>query len=415
MIFDLAGKRREIQRIETAMTDPSFWDDPARAQQQVRQLKLLKGPVERYEELERQLEDLQVLAELAAEEADVSVVPEIEEGIAKAEAGLRQLELDLLLTGPYDGYDAIVSLHPGAGGTESQDWAQMLWRMYTRWAEDHGYQVEVLDLLEGEEAGIKSVTFAVRGPNAYGYLRSEHGVHRLVRISPFDAAGRRHTSFASVDVLPDLGDSPEIEIRPEDLRIDVFRAGGHGGQHVNKTESAVRIVHLPTGIVATCQNERSQHANRETAMKILKARLARYYEEQRLKEIAALRGEVGEIAWGNQIRSYVFQPYTLVKDHRTGVEVGNVQAVMDGHLDPFINAYLRWEAARTGKLGRGGSAGDGRDKGVAAGDRAAGATPPSPGAGAAGDGAADGGRDGRAGVAGKARAGSSEGAGRGGR
>ncbi|QIA26262.1 peptide chain release factor 2 [Thermaerobacter sp. PB12/4term] len=364
--LDLAGKRREIERIEQAMTEPGFWDDPERAQHQVRQLKVLKGPVERYEALDRKLEDLQVLAELAAEEADVSVIPELEEGIAQVEEGLRQLELELLLTGPYDGYDAIVSLHPGAGGTESQDWAQMLWRMYTRWAEDRGYQVEVLDLLEGEEAGIKSVTFAVRGPNAYGYLRSEHGVHRLVRISPFDAAGRRHTSFASVDVLPDLGDSPEIEIRPEDLRIDVFRAGGHGGQHVNKTESAVRIVHLPTGIVATCQNERSQHSNRETAMKILKARLARYYEEQRLKEIAALRGDVGEIAWGNQIRSYVFQPYTLVKDHRTGVEVGNVQAVMDGQLDVFINAYLKWEAARSGKLGARSGDGPGQVRDAAA-------------------------------------------------
>ncbi|HEY8415739.1 MAG TPA: peptide chain release factor 2 [Thermaerobacter sp.] len=348
MIFDLASKRQEIARIEQAMTAPDFWDDAQRAQQAVRELKLLKGPVERYEEIERKLDDLQVLAELAAEEQDTSVLPELEAELRQVEESMRQLELDLLLTGPYDSYDAIVSLHPGAGGTESQDWAQMLFRMYTRWAEDHGFQVEVLDLLEGEEAGIKSVTFAVRGPNAYGYLRSEHGVHRLVRISPFDAAGRRHTSFASVDVLPDLGDSPEIEIRPEDLRIDVFRAGGHGGQHVNKTESAVRIVHLPTGIVATCQNERSQHANKETAMKILKARLARYYEEQRLKQIAELRGDVGEIAWGNQIRSYVFQPYTLVKDHRTNVEIGNVQAVMDGHIDPFINAYLKWEASRSG-------------------------------------------------------------------
>ena len=352
MLFDLAGKRREIARIEQAMAEPSFWDDSQQAQQQVRQLKLLKGPVERYEALQAQLDDLQPLAELAAEEADVSMIPELERGIQQVEEGLHRLELDLLLNGTYDAHDAIVSLHPGAGGTESQDWAQMLWRMYTRWAEDHGFQVEVLDLLEGEEAGIKSVTFAVRGPNAYGYLRSEHGVHRLVRISPFDAAGRRHTSFASVDVLPDLGDSPEIQIRPEDLRIDVFRAGGHGGQHVNKTESAVRIVHLPTGIVATCQNERSQHSNRETAMKILKARLARHYEELRLKEIAALRGDVGEIAWGNQIRSYVFQPYTMVKDHRTGLEVGNVQAVMDGHIDPFINAYLRWDAARSGSGSR---------------------------------------------------------------
>ncbi|HEY8449964.1 MAG TPA: peptide chain release factor 2, partial [Bacillota bacterium] len=252
----------------------------------------------------------------------------------------------LLLTGEYDAEDAILSLHPGAGGTESQDWAEMLMRMYVRWAERKGFEVRVLDYLEGEEAGLKSATLSIRGRYAYGFLKAEKGVHRLVRISPFDASGRRHTSFASVDVLPDLEDDGDVEIRPEDLRIDTFRSGGAGGQHVNKTDSAVRITHLPTGIVVSCQNERSQHANREAAMKILKARLRKLKEEERERQLAELRGEQGEIAWGNQIRSYVFHPYTLVKDHRTGVEVGNVQAVMDGDIDVFIYALLEQRAAQ---------------------------------------------------------------------
>ena len=286
------------------------------------------------------------LVELAQAEGDLSLQDEILAEVQDLEKAVGELELSVLLSGRYDQDDAIVSLHAGAGGTESQDWAAMLMRMYVRWAERKDYQVEVLDYQEGEEAGIKSATLSVRGPLAYGFLKTERGVHRLVRISPFDASGRRHTSFASVDVLPDLGDdADDIEIRPEELRIDTYRAGGAGGQHVNKTDSAVRITHLPTGIVVTCQNERSQHANRETAMKILRARLRKLREEERERELAELRGEQREIAWGSQIRSYVFHPYTLVKDHRTGVEVGNVQAVMDGDIDPFIYAVLEQSAA----------------------------------------------------------------------
>jgi len=250
------------------------------------------------------------------------------------------------LNGSYDKNNAIVEIHPGAGGTESQDWASMLLRMYTRWAEDKGYVVETLDYQPGEEAGIKSVTLLIKGHNAYGYLKAEKGVHRLVRISPFDAAGRRHTSFVSVDVIPEMDDDVEIEIRPEDLRIDTYRSSGAGGQHVNKTESAVRITHLPTGIVVTCQSERSQIQNRERAMKILKARLLELKRQEQEKQLAELRGEQKEIAWGNQIRSYVFHPYSLVKDHRTGVEVGNVQAVMDGEIDVFIDAYLRQQVQK---------------------------------------------------------------------
>ncbi len=248
--------------------------------------------------------------------------------------------METLLHGPYDRNNAIVSLHAGAGGTEAMDWVAMLFRMYTRWCEDKGYEVKVLDMLPGEEAGIKSVTFHVIGPNAYGYLRCERGVHRLVRISPFDASGRRHTSFASVDVMPELEDDAEIEIRPEDLRIDTYRSSGAGGQHVNKTESAVRITHIPTGIVVQCQNERSQIQNRETAMKMLKARLLELKEREQEEKLRQLKGEVKKIEWGSQIRSYVFHPYNLVKDHRTGAETGNIQAVMDGELDQFINAYL---------------------------------------------------------------------------
>ncbi|HEY8498543.1 MAG TPA: peptide chain release factor 2, partial [Limnochordales bacterium] len=316
----------------------------------------LRRSVEAFEEVARQVDDLATLFELAQEEArqagqggepvsHSALGPELLQEAEQAEARLHRLEMETLLAGPYDRHDAILSIHPGAGGTESQDWAQMLLRMYRRWAEDSGFKVEVLDLLPGEEAGIKSATLAIKGPNAYGFLRAEKGVHRLVRISPFDASGRRHTSFASVDVLPDLPTDLAIEIRPEDLRVETFRAGGHGGQYVNKTESAVRITHLPTGIVVTCQSERSQLQNRETALRILKARLLERKLAEQREQIEELRGEQGEIAWGNQIRSYVFQPYTLVKDHRTGYETADVQAVMDGELQPFIEAYLRWQAA----------------------------------------------------------------------
>jgi peptide chain release factor 2 len=288
--------------------------------------------------------DLAALAEMAAEAPDdPDLAAEAERLLPQLDAALHALEMRVLMTGPHDAGDAILAVHPGAGGTESQDWAQMLLRMYTRWAERRGFTVEVLDWLPGEEAGIKSATLAVRGPCAYGLLRAEKGVHRLVRISPFDASGRRHTSFASVDVLPDVPEA-EIEIRPEDLRIDVFRSSGAGGQHVNKTESAVRIVHLPTGIVVTCQNERSQHSNREAAMTILRARLAERREQEQRREMAAARGQQGEIAFGSQIRSYVLHPYTLVKDHRTEVETGNVQAVLDGEIDAFIDAFLLGQA-----------------------------------------------------------------------
>ncbi len=293
------------------------------------------------------VEDLLVLDELAISEDDDEARAEVSDGAARLSEEVSRLELRELLRGKYDTADAIVSLHAGAGGTEAQDWVQMLWRMYQRWAEGRGFEVELLDVLPGDDAGVKSVDIEVRGDYAYGYLRAEKGVHRLVRISPFDASGRRHTSFASVDVLPVMEGDALIEINPEDLRVDTFRSGGAGGQHVNKTESAVRITHVPTGIVVACQNERSQHSNRETAMRMLRAKLLERKEEEERAELARLRGDQGAIAWGNQIRSYVFQPYTLVKDHRTNTEIGNVQAVMDGELDPFIESYLRKEAGGT--------------------------------------------------------------------
>lgn len=329
------------------MARPGFWDDRQHAREQLKHLNRLREPVNQWQAMRRRYDDAATLLELAEEEGDTAVIDEIRSEIEKLEREIDQFRLSLLLTGEYDEENAILSLHPGAGGTESQDWAEMLMRMYIRWAEDKGYEVKVLDYLEGEEAGLKSATLSIRGRNAYGFLKAEKGVHRLVRISPFDASGRRHTSFASVDVLPDLEENDDIEIKPEELRIDTFRSGGAGGQHVNKTDSAVRITHLPTGIVVTCQNQRSQHANRETAMQILKARLRELKEREREQQLAALRGDQGEIAWGNQIRSYVFHPYTLVKDHRTGVEVGNVQAVLDGDIDPFIDAFLRQRAAGT--------------------------------------------------------------------
>ena len=338
------------------MARPDFWGDGVGAKARIEELRQLRRAVESYESVARRVEDLAVLFEIAESEAEQAgrgadpvtqseMGAELLEELKQAESEVHRLELETLLNGPYDRHDAILSIHPGAGGTESQDWAQMLLRMYRRWAEENGFKVEVLDLLPGEEAGIKSATLAIKGPNAYGFLRAEKGVHRLVRISPFDASGRRHTSFASVDVLPDLPTDIAIEIKPDEIRIDTFRASGHGGQYVNKTESAVRITHLPTGIVVTCQSERSQLQNREAAMRILKARLLERKLAEQREQLEELRGELGEIAWGNQIRSYVFQPYTMVKDHRTGYETGDVQAVMDGELQPFIEAYLRWQAA----------------------------------------------------------------------
>lgn len=323
------------------MAQPGFWDDPAAAQSTVRRLKAVKARLDTFAGLGRRLDDAGALLDLAEEESAPDLAAEARRELQMLREALERLELETLMGGPYDRHAAILALHAGAGGTEAQDWVQMLMRMYTRWAEDHGYEVTVLDTVEGEEAGLKSVTLLVEGEYAYGFLKPERGVHRLVRISPFDASGRRHTSFASVDVVPDLPEDDEIEIDPEELKIDTMRASGAGGQHVNKTSSAVRITHLPTGIVVHCQNERSQHANRDTAMRILKARLAKLREEEREKELAELRGEQREIAWGSQIRSYVLQPYTLAKDHRTGVEVGNVMGVLDGNLDPFIYGVLR--------------------------------------------------------------------------
>jgi peptide chain release factor 2 len=307
----------------------------------LQKLNALKDKVEKFHKLEQKLEDVDTLIALAEETGDQDILGEIKQEAYTLKNMLEKARLETLLSGKYDGNNAIVSLHAGAGGTEAQDWVQMLLRMYSRWAEDRGYKVSTLDMLPGEEAGIKSVTILVEGPNAYGYLKSEKGVHRLVRISPFDAANRRHTSFASVDVMPEINDDVEIEIKPEDLKIDTYRASGAGGQYVNKTESAVRITHIPTGIVVACQTERSQQSNRNTAMKLLKAKLFELRQEEQQKEIDKLRGVQREIAWGSQIRSYVFHPYSLVKDHRTNMEVGNVQAVMDGEIDDFINAYLK--------------------------------------------------------------------------
>lgn len=323
------------------MSEPNFWDDADRAKKISREVSLLKGRLEAWQNVDTRLTDVDLLIELALEEDDPETLAEAASELGEIERSVEQIELQALLSGEYDSSNAILEIHPGAGGTEAQDWAQMLLRMYTRWAEEQGFKTDVLDLLPGDEAGIKSATLQISGENAYGYLRSEMGVHRLVRISPFDSSGRRHTSFASVEVLPQVEDDTSVEINPSDLRIDTYRASGAGGQHVNKTDSAVRITHLPTGIVVQCQTERSQHANKDSAMKILRARLLELKLREKESELQALRGDQGEIAWGNQIRSYVFCPYTMVKDHRTNVEVGDVDAVMDGELDTFIEAYLR--------------------------------------------------------------------------
>lgn len=323
------------------MTQPGFWDDPKKAQQIIDENSSLKDSVSTFHALQRAYDDVTVLLELAGEENDEELIKEAGQELQALQEKMDQFELNLLLNEPYDKNNAILELHPGAGGTESQDWASMLLRMYTRWAEDQNYKVETLDYLPGDEAGVKSVTLLIKGHNAYGYLKAEKGVHRLVRISPFDSSGRRHTSFVSCHVMPELDDDIQIEIRSEDIKIDTYRASGAGGQHVNKTDSAVRITHLPTNIVVTCQSERSQIKNREKAMKILKARLYEKQIEEQQEQLNQLKGEQTEIGWGNQIRSYVFHPYSMVKDHRTHLEVGNVQAVMDGDLNPFIEAYLR--------------------------------------------------------------------------
>ncbi len=330
-----------IANFEEKMAAPDFWDDNDAAQQIINEMNAVKSSVDQYMKLQQDYDDITVMIELAEEEGDESLESDIAASVADLVERLNTFELQLLLNQPYDKMNAILELHPGAGGTESQDWGQMLLRMYTRWAEKRGFKVETLDYLPGDEAGIKSVTLLIKGYNAYGYLKAEKGVHRLVRISPFDSSGRRHTSFVSCDVVPEISDDVEIEIRTEDLKIDTYRASGAGGQHINTTDSAVRITHIPTGIVVTCQNERSQIKNRERAMTMLRSKLYERKIEEQQKELAEIRGEQSDIAWGSQIRSYVFHPYSMVKDHRTSVETGNVGAVMDGDLDAFIDGYLR--------------------------------------------------------------------------
>ena len=319
-----------------------FWNDPVVSQNKMKELKSMKDDVATYEQLATQFEDIETLIEMGYEENDESLIPEIEEELNSFIQTYEEIRIKTLLSGEYDKDNAIVSLHAGAGGTESCDWAAMLYRMYSRWADAKGFQLEVLDSLDGDEAGIKSITFQVNGENAYGYLKSEKGVHRLVRISPFNAAGKRQTSFVSCDVMPDIEDDIDIEIKDDDIRIDTYRSSGAGGQHINKTSSAIRITHYPTGIVVQCQNGRSQFQNKDKAMQMLKAKLYLLKQQENLEKAAGIRGEVTEIGWGNQIRSYVMQPYTMVKDHRTGVESGNVDSVMDGKIDPFINGYLKW-------------------------------------------------------------------------
>lgn len=323
------------------MAVPQFWENQEESKDITRRLSRVKKDLDRFSSLEARLEDLQVLIEMGEEENETSLIQEIHTEERDLTTTLENLRLRLLLGGEHDDKNAILAIHPGAGGTESMDWAKMLLRMYSRWGEKEGYEVDTLDFLPGEEAGVKSVTLLMKGPYAYGYLKSEKGVHRLVRISPFDSSGRRHTSFTSVDVLPEIDDTIEVDINEDDLVIDTYRASGAGGQHVNKTDSAVRITHLPTKITVQCQNERSQHKNRAGALKILKSRLFDYYEAQQREEMEELRGEYQDIAWGSQIRSYILHPYQLIKDHRTEMEMGDVDRVMDGDLEPFITAYLR--------------------------------------------------------------------------
>ncbi|MFC5711323.1 peptide chain release factor 2 [Thalassorhabdus alkalitolerans] len=339
--LDLAEKEERIAELEEKMTEPGFWDDPDKSKKVIDESNVLKETANGFKSLADKYENLEVTYELVKEEEDEGLYEELEEGVKELNKELNDFELQLLLSEPYDKKNAILELHPGAGGTESQDWASMLLRMYTRWAEKRGFQVETLDYLPGDEAGVKSVTLLIKGHNAYGYLKAEKGVHRLVRISPFDSSGRRHTSFVSCEVMPEMDEDVEIEVRTEDLKVDTYRASGAGGQHVNTTDSAVRITHLPTNTVVTCQNERSQLKNREQAMKMLKAKLYQRQIEEQQKELDEIRGEQKEIGWGSQIRSYVFHPYNMVKDHRTNHEVGNTASVMDGGLDAFIDEYLR--------------------------------------------------------------------------
>ena len=346
--LDLEGARREVDELEEKTGDPNFWNDVAASQKVLQRTKQLKNKLENHARLTSQWEDLTTLVEMAMEEDDASLLPEVQEGYDKLESALEEANLATLLTGEYDASNAILTLHAGAGGTEAQDWCQMLFRMYTRWGERHNFTVKTLDYEDGDEAGIKSAAISIEGENAYGFLRSENGVHRLVRISPFDANARRQTSFAAVEVMPEIEDDNSVEIRQEDIEMQVYRASGAGGQHVNKTSSAVRLIHRPTGVVVSSQQERSQVQNRENCMKMLRAKLMEMKAQQHAEKISDIKGVQMKIEWGSQIRSYVFMPYTLAKDTRTGFENGNITAVMDGDLDGFINAYLT--ASATGEL-----------------------------------------------------------------
>lgn len=342
--FDLPALRNQIKDLDEKIMEKDFWNDRARAQKIVQESKALKDKIQEYENIHGKIEDVEVLLELAKEEGESSLAVEIQESIEEISEKIKEIKIKTLLSGEYDNNNAILSIHSGAGGLEAQDWAEMLLRMYKRWAERREYSIEMLDLMPDTEGGIKSATLLVKGVNSYGYLKAERGVHRLVRISPFDSSGRRHTSFASVDIFPELDDDVEVDIDQSDLRIDTYRAGGAGGQHVNTTDSAVRITHIPTGIVVQCQNERSQHSNKATAMRMLKAKLIELKEREQKEKIEDLQGQYNQIAWGSQIRSYVFHPYNMVKDHRTSAETGNTTSVMDGSIDMFMNEYLKMKA-----------------------------------------------------------------------
>ncbi|MCR5525867.1 MAG: peptide chain release factor 2 [Lachnospiraceae bacterium] len=342
--LDLDNKENRIDELNHLMAEPNFWDDPEKSQKQSIELGNLKDDVNTYNKLESQFEDIFALIEMANEENDDSMIPEVQDEYDSFKESYERMRIKTLLSEEYDSNNAILRLNAGAGGTESCDWCGMLFRMYSRWAERHGFSVEVLDSLDGDEAGLKSATFQVNGENAYGYLKSEKGVHRLVRISPFNAQGKRQTSFVSLDVMPDIEEDIDIDVRPEDIRVDTYRSSGAGGQHINKTSSAIRITHFPTGIVVTCQNERSQFQNKDKAMQMLKAKLLMLAHENNAEKLSEIRGEVKENAWGSQIRSYFLQPYQLVKDLRTGVEMAQADSVLDGNIDSFINGYLVWKA-----------------------------------------------------------------------
>lgn len=342
--FDLAGLELKSEELNEKVNDPNFWNNQENAQIVLKKQNEIKVRLNKHNELLKRLDDADVLAEILADESDEDMAAELIESVDQLSRECEAYDLEIMLSGEYDHSNAVLSIHPGAGGTESQDWAEMLLRMYIRWAEKKKFKVKTLEYQQGDEAGIKSVTLAIEGPNAYGFLKSEKGVHRMVRISPFDSSGRRHTSFASIDVTPEIDDTIVVDINPEDLKIDTYRATGAGGQHINTTDSAVRITHIPTGVVVQCQNERSQHKNKDTAMKLLMGKLIELKEREHKERIEDLKGEYGQIAWGSQIRSYVFHPYNMVKDHRTSAEVGNIQSVMDGDIDIFINEYLKQNA-----------------------------------------------------------------------